>query len=416
MHSSMFRSRMFRTALVVTALLFAAAAVAQTLSFWTWRVEDEAAYQEIFDVYEEQNPGVEIEFQAFQADTYNTVLSSALAAGEGPDTMHVRAYGNFETFAEPGYLMPLDDVVPALENFPEIALQGETLRSDGRVYAVPFATQTLVIYYNQEIFDEVGVEVPTTWAEFQDVAEQLQQAGYIPLANGTATAWMDEVLFGVFGPSVYGEELYGELTSGETNFEDPRFVEALERLNELTEYMPPDHVGVDYPNSQSLFLNGVAAMFAGGSWEIANFRNQNPDLQMGIMAPPSQEGEPALVSSFLDGGYAINADTDNPEAAIDFINFLASEEFGQMLTDKLANVSPIPGVEPSDPLLERVVELNQNSVPYLTLVGFRYENPTGSTLLQEGLQRMFAGDATAEEVAQGVQEGVARYYEPFQDQ
>lgn len=409
-------TRIFRITAFLTAALFVASAAAQTLTFWTWRVEDRSAYEEIFSVYEENNPGVEIDFQAFEASTYNTVLSSALAAGEGPDVMHVRAYGNFETFAEPGYLLALDDLVPNLANFPQLALQGQTLRSDGNIYAVPFATQTLVIYYNTEIFDEVGVEVPRTWSEFQSVAEELQAAGYIPLANGTATGWMDEVLFGTFGPSVYGESLFQEITSGATTFEDPRYIAALERLNDLTAYMPDGYVGVDYPASQSLFLNGLGAMFAGGSWEIANFRNQNPDLAMGLMAPPAPDDGAQLVSSFLDGGYAVNADTTQQEAAVDFINFLASEEFGQMLTDKLANVSPIPGVAPSDPLLEKVVAFNQSSVPYMMLVGFRYENPTGSTLLQEGLQRMFGGEITPEQVAANLTEGIATYYEPFQGQ
>lgn len=409
-------TRLFRTFAFLAAALFVASAAAQTLTFWTWRVEDRQAYEEIFSVYEAENPGVEIDFQAFEASTYNTVLSSALAADEGPDVMHVRAYGNFETFAEPGYLLPLDDQVPALANFPQLALQGETLRSDGRVYAVPFATQTLVIYYNTEIFAEVGVEVPHTWEEFQAVAQQLEDAGYIPLANGTATAWMDEILFGVFGPSVYGEGLFEDVTSGDATFEDPRFVAALERLNDLTAFMPEDFVGVDYAASQSLFLNGIAAMFAGGSWEIANFRNQNPDLPMDLMAPPASADGAQLVSSFLDGGYAVNANTNQQDAAVDFVNFLASEEFGQMLTDKLANVSPIPGVAPTDPLLEKVVAFNQNSVPYIMLVGFRYENPTGSTLLQEGLQQMFAGDVTAEEVGANLTEGIATYYEPFQGQ
>ena len=57
-------------------------------------------------------------------------------------------------------------------------------------------------------------------------------------------------------------------------------------------------------------------------------------------------------------------------------------------------------------LLQQITEFNRNASPYIMLVGFRYENPTGSTLIQEGLQRMFAGDATAEEVAEA--EAVAR--------
>ena len=50
--------------------------------------------------------------------------------------------------------------MPELANFPEAALAAETLRSDGKVYAVPFATQTMLIIYNKKIFAEAGLKPP----------------------------------------------------------------------------------------------------------------------------------------------------------------------------------------------------------------------------------------------------------------
>lgn len=408
------RSRFIAVALL--SMLLGNFALAQVqLDFWSWRVEDRWAYEQIIEAYEAQNPGVDIEFHAFEASTYNTVLTTALTAGEGPDIIHVRAYGNLETFAAPGYLMPLDDEVPALQEFPPLAVQGQQLRSDGQTYAVPFASQTLVVFYNERIFDELELEIPTTWEEFLAAAETVQEAGYIPIANGTATGWMNEILMGAIAPNFYGADFFNEVIAGETTFEDPRFVGALERLLELRPYLAPQHEGVDYATAQNLFVNELAAMFIGGSFEIANFRNMNPDLDFNIMAPPAAaEGEPQLVSWFLDGGYAVNADTEHPEEALDFVRFLASAEFGQQFTDLLANISPVPGVTPTDPLLAKVAELNENSTPYIMLVGFRYQEPTGSVLVQERLSSMFAGNMTPEQVAQEVTEGIAQYYEPFQ--
>ncbi len=397
-------------------MLLSSFVLAQTkLDFWSWRVEDIDEYNQIIQRFEAENPGIDVEFQAFEASTYNTVLTSALTAGEGPDIIHVRAYGNFETIAEPGFLLPLNDKVPALEAFPKLAVQGQTLRSDGQVYAVPFASQTLLVYYNQSIFDELGLTPPETWNEFLAAAQAIKDAGLIPIANGTATAWMDEVLVGALAPSFYGADFYNEVITGETDFTDQRFVGALKKLLELRPYLAPDFEGVDYATAQNLFLNELAGIFIGGSWEIANFRDQNPDLNFDIMAPPAAEaGSPRLVSWFLDGGYAVNADTENQDVAVKFANFLASQEFGQQLTDTLANISPVPGVEPNDPLLKKVADFNKNATPYIMLVGFRYEEPTGSVLLQERLPGMFAGNISPEQVAKETTEGIAGYYEPFQ--
>jgi raffinose/stachyose/melibiose transport system substrate-binding protein len=384
------------------------------LTFWSWRTEDVDEYNEIIAGYEAEHPGVEIEFQAFQSATYQAALSAALAAGEAGDIVHVRAYGQFEAVSD--FLVPLDDKVPALADFPTLALDGERRRSDGRVYAVPFASQTLVIYYNADIFSELGLTPPETWDEFLSTAQAIKDGGFIPLANGTATTWMNEVFMGVFGPNFYGAEFFDDIIAGEADFTDARFTGALEKLLELRPYMAPDFEGIDYATAQNLFANGLAAMFAGGSWEIANFRDLNPDLNFDLMPGPAAEaGQPRLVSWFLDGGYAVKAASPNQEEALEFIRFLATQEFGQQLTDMLQNISPIPGVVSTDPLLAKVAEFNQSSTPYIMLVGFRYETPTGSTLIQDRLPGMFAGEITPEQVGSEVTEGIATYFAPFQN-
>ncbi|MDF2689821.1 MAG: sugar transporter substrate-binding protein, partial [Microvirga sp.] len=123
-------------------LLSSGAAMAQQteLTFWSWRQEDKAFYQDTIKKFQEKNPGITVKFETYAPENYQTILSTALAAGRGPDVIQVRAYGNLETIATPGYLLALDQQnVPELANFPEASLAAETLRSDGKVYAVPFA-------------------------------------------------------------------------------------------------------------------------------------------------------------------------------------------------------------------------------------------------------------------------------------
>ena len=73
------------------------------------------------------------------------MLSTALAADNGPDVMMVRAYGAFEAVATPGYLLELNETnVPGTHELPGSRSRAETLRSDGKIYAVPFATQTML--------------------------------------------------------------------------------------------------------------------------------------------------------------------------------------------------------------------------------------------------------------------------------
>ena len=61
-----------------------------------------------------------------------------------------------------------------------------------------------------------------------------------------------------------------------------------------------------------------------------------------------------------------------------------------------------------------VAKLNETAVPYIMAVYFRYETPTGSELLQSGIQKMMAGSMTPAELGASITQGVARYFKPFQ--
>ncbi len=408
--------RMLAATIAAGALFAPALAQAGEVTFWTWRQEDRAAYAELFAEFMKANPGITVKFESFAVEQYATVLSTALAAGKGGDVIHTRAYGGLEQFARAGYLLALDNAnVPELANLGDDAKASLTLRADGKVYSYAFASQTLGLYVNNEVFKRAGVTPPTTWAELIAVSKTLKDKGVVPLANGMATAWMAEVFTSVFTNPLVGPEFSADLLSGKANFSDPRYVGALTKLLELRDYMPPGFTGIDYPTAQQLFLSGRAAMFAGGSFEIANFRKQNPKLDMTFIAPPAPAaGAPRLVSKFFDGGYAVNAKSTNQADALKLVRWMGTKQFGDRFSALLGNISPIKGVTIADPMLAEVAKLNETSAPYITAVYFRYDSPTGSELLQAGIQKMMAGSMTPAEVGASMTQGIARYFKPFQ--
>ncbi|HWU19128.1 MAG TPA: extracellular solute-binding protein [Devosia sp.] len=397
------------------ALLVALPAMAQDLTFWSWRQEDRAQYEQFIDTFEAANPGITVTFETFEAANYNTILSTALAGGTGPDLMMVRAYGGMENVASAGYLEPLStETIPALADFADTALQAETMRSDQKLYAVPFASQTQLVIYNKGIFDANGITEPQTWDELIAASQKLKDAGIMPFANGTATAWQNETIVFDLTSSIMGKGFYEDLMAGKTDFTDARFVEALTDLKAITQYFPDGFIGLDYPSAQQLFSSGMAAMFAGGSYELATFATQNPDIELGVFAAPGKTAEDEkLVGLYYDGGYAANANGANKAAALKFLNFVASQEFGQAFANTLNNISTIPGVTFDNPLLAEVAELNKSSIPYLMLVHFRYGEPSGSVLLQTEVQKLLADQTTPEAAGKAITDGLAAWYEPF---
>jgi raffinose/stachyose/melibiose transport system substrate-binding protein len=388
-------------------------AAAQTLDMWSWRTEDVAAYNEILSAYEEQ-AGVTVNFEAFLNTEYNTLVATALQANEAADVVQTRSYGGVRPWIEGGFLLPLDGQVESLANYSETALDAVRNPETGEVHGVPFAIQVLQMYYNRSIFNELGLEIPTTWEEFIAVNEVLQEAGYIPIAVTGMDDWMLPILHTVVAAGTYGGTDFVEgVLGGSRTFEDPAFVESVQAVKDLQPYFPPDVTGVSYDDSRTLFVNEMAAMFPGGSWEAAFFREQNPDLDLGVFAVPAKGTDEALVSWFVDGSWAVTTSSDDPEAALDFVDWLGSPEFGQLFTDRLAQISPIAGVTPTDPVLNEIVTLwNESATPYMLLVHFRYGDPWGTAVIGQDIQRLFLDRMTPEEVGASLQSQMATWFTP----
>ena len=144
----------------------------KTLTVWSWRVEDEAAYNKIFDVYEKSHEGITVNFKPFKATEYNKILATGLAGSDGPDVPQVRSYGQLQTTVASGSLVPLDGKVD-LSGWDETVLASAKGKEDGKVYSVPFARQATVMFYNKDVFEKNGLSVPATWDEFMAANKKL---------------------------------------------------------------------------------------------------------------------------------------------------------------------------------------------------------------------------------------------------
>ncbi len=405
--------------LAMLAVVPASSALAEPveLQFWSWRTEDAAFYDKMIAEFETQNPDIKVVQTTIKNTDYNTILASSLAGASGPDVYMSRAYGGLQTFADSGYMLALDDLIPELKDFDAQKLKGATSITDGKVYGVPAVSQTMLCYYNTAIYEKLGLTVPKTWDEFIANLEATKAAGYDPLANGTKEGWCCEFLFGGVGPSFYGgNDFFDKVVKGEVTFTDPIFVNAVAKIKELAPYMPDMFTGVAYTDMQASFINEMSAHFVGGSYEAGTFAAQNPDLKFDIFAVPGATAEdPAYVSVYADMNFSINSASKKQDAAVKFLKFLASPAFGEAIVNDLSMVSSVPGVDVSaNPFIAKVLELQKNSTPYIFLVGFRYQQPTGSSLFQAAAQGLMADTLTVEEVCKQVQEGIATYYTPFQ--
>ncbi len=405
------------------ALLGCASTVsfAVDLTFWSWRVEDKDFYETIAREYKAIS-GDDVKFSPYKNTEYAAVLSAALAAGSGPDIIHTRAYGGLAALADADYLVPVNKTnVPNLAPFGDAVMLGAIGRKpphDKNTYGVPFATQSLGIFFNREVLARAGITAaPKTWDEFKNICKTLKEKRIACLANGSKESPILEQMFGVIGPNFYGGTAYfNALMNGSKNFNDPGFVRAIEEVVALKDFMPQNQMGVGENESRALFAAGGAAYYMTGTWNIDTIKDLNPKADFGIMpAPPLVAGGPSYVSTFADGNYSINAKSTKREAALKFLNYLASRDFGQKFTRELKQMSAVPEVKATDPVLAPYAELtSKHGTPFLMLVGFRYQNPNGSVLLRDGMQKVMQGQGTPASLAADIQTGLATWHKPLQ--
>lgn len=119
-----------------------------SLTIGSWRTEDVAKYEKVIALFNEQHPEIHISFNPTKNTEYNTVLNTALQAGEGPDIFHLRPYAAGLKLAEAGYVEKINGL-NGLASFPEEALLASR-DEDGNQYGVPINLSSTQFFYNKK--------------------------------------------------------------------------------------------------------------------------------------------------------------------------------------------------------------------------------------------------------------------------
>lgn len=413
------RRRGLVVVLVLALLALPLAASAQTveLTLGSWRVDDVAQVQKLLDAFHAKHPNIRIKFTPTNPPDYNAVLRTQLTGGTGPDLMYVRSYKVGQDLYADGFLEPLTELLPILEeNYAVGSLEAWSL--DGVPFAVPFMAVSHGIYYNVDLFKKHNLEIPQTWEELLAVAEKLKAAGVIPFANGSKDEWdMNEIVFMNLLPNfIGGRDARLEYETGQVPFNDEKMVSAFQALQDLAPYLPVGQEGVSYYDAQQLFLLGRAAMFFGGSWDVAFFVASEPDFEWSVFATPAPEGRPQVVCFHPDAGLGLNAASPHKEAGLAFLKWVTSAEAAQILADEIPgfyplNVNPIQIQSKHANDFYALSEGKEVDARFVWPV-LQAGEPNGYLLTQTAALAVVKGSMTPQEAADYLQEGLEQWFEP----
>ena len=121
--------------------------------------------------FEEANPGIKLNLQVISWSDVHKEVSTRISNNNAPDILNIDTFSEFQA---DNLLMPVTDYCPEdlyPDFFPAFMKESEI---DGTVWAVPDLASARALYYNKTIFDEVGIEVPTTWGELKDACQAIK--------------------------------------------------------------------------------------------------------------------------------------------------------------------------------------------------------------------------------------------------
>lgn len=393
-----------------------------TLVMESWRNDDLAIWEDtILPAFHEQHPDIRVRFQPTAPDEYNAALEAKLGGGTAGDLITCRPFDVALDLYEAGHLEEISDL-EGMEHFDEVARSAWVTDDGSEVFCVPMASVIHGFMYNQEAFDELGLEEPATEEEFHQLLDRIAEDGtYTPMAMGTADQWEAATMgFQNIGPNYWdGEEGRQALIAGEESFDDEPYVRTFEELASWSDYLPAGYESVTYPDAQNLFTLGEAAIYPAGSWEIALFREQ-ADFEMGAFPPPLPEDQDTCyISDHTDIGLGMNAATEHPEEARTFLEWTASAEFAELYANEIPGFFPLSDheVELEDPLAQEFLSWRdecestiRNSYQILSRGEPNLENELWDVSAQ-----VINGSMEPAEAAQRAQEGLERWYEPQQE-
>ena len=393
---------------LVAAMLMSTCAFAEVggkLVIWEHTTQFEEAGKAVIAAFQEKYPDVDIDFQVKTSDQFYNLLATAFQSGEAPDLFWTNGTltTNMPAYVEQGLLMDLTDIVD-FSLFSDTTMKISTV--NGRVYSSPTVeVGGRACFYNKDIFAELGLSIPTTFDEFEAMLPVIADAGYIPISFGAMDPWC--CLF-FFEPVLAGMSLeYTEeyLAGEKMALNDERCVAAMEKMVEWGDkgYYGVGYTGVDGSGSILAFSQGKAAMTIDGTWNIATITNNNPDLNYGAFQIPTADGKVPFVGT-ASNGWSINANTQNPETAIAFLNFFASLEGQSIWINTLDSIPCVSEIVSANPVVNDISHFDVMTESwYNIMVAQAAEGEAPGQVWEEDQTKVFSKGLTVQEFLDDLQ-------------
>lgn len=297
-----------------------------------WDYEGQGVSNEAMEsavkAFESENPDLKIKRTSFAFGDLSKSIVQGGVGGEVPDVAIIDNVDN-QNFAALGLLQDITSEVSALK---DEYFEGpwNSTQLDGKTFGLPMNSNNLALFYNKTMFAQAGItEPPSTWEELATTAKKLATGGKSGLAiSGVKN---EQGTFQVL-PFVWQ-------AGGDIDNYAKYGGEALSFLKKMIDDGAMSSAVSNYSqeDARTQFTTGQVAMMVNGPWEISNLKDV--DFEWGVAPLPKGQ----RVATGLGGENIVAfASAKNPEGALKFVKWMASQKGVQTFCDISGQLSPRP--------------------------------------------------------------------------
>jgi len=375
------------------------------LTMWTIATENDAfntPFVKAIEDYEAAYPNIKIEMESFENQAYKTKIKAAVASNELPDIFFTWGGGFSKSFVESGKVLPLTEYYEHYEEeLSEAAVSYATY--DGILYGTTYVAPVSMLFYNQTIFKEQGLQPPKTWEELIQVCEILKDKGITPIALSAKDTWGLAMIHDVLALKSAGhEKVQKALTKDGQRYSTPEFLVAANKLGTLIDMEVFNGRAAELSNdeAQTTFIEGKAAMYIMGSWTGGVISTDAENLADFDVVPVPVISERAAETDFMGGAVdtlMVNAKTKDKDIAANAAFEIAKSVSKYAFLEGAGIAAWTTNYDTSDvnPLSSKIANYTKGATSFTLWFDTLMEAEDAAEYLRL-LQEFYAGDIDAE--------------------
>lgn len=353
--------------------------------WYYWETEGhQKALSHIVDEFNSSQDAITVEAKYVPFADFKKQLSIGASADELPDLV-ILDNPDHAAYAAMGIFADLTDRFD-VSTYYDGPVNSCTL--DGKLYGVPFGSNCLLLFYNEDMLKEAGCDVPTTWDELLI----------------TATACTTDTVSGFAHCSLQNEEgtfnfLPWVWSTGASSYEidSEGGIKALTAVKNMVDAGAMTKEAINWTQGDTMhqFIAGNLAMMINGTWQIPTMREEAPDLNWNVAPIPMDKQQ----ASGLGGeNYAIISG-GNEEAAIKFLEYATSDETCLYMMNAMGYISSNSTIAETQFQGDAVYEAFVEEMQYANARGPLPEWPDISDAISLAFNKVMTGESTPEDAA-----------------